>query len=194
MDSNTNKEYQRMNIYRRIYEQHYGPIPKDEEGRSYEIHHIDGNRSNNDINNLKCVSIQEHYDIHYSQKDWGACLLLSKRMKLSVKEKSELAKYNVQQQLYNGRHPWQTEKYKKSQSIKMSSEQNPFFGGKIQSESNQKRLKDQTHHLLGTNSNKKMLEKGLHPSQKKWKCEYCNKEGTGSTNYIRWHGNNCKHK
>lgn len=32
--------------YRRIYEQHYGPIPKDEQGRSYEIHHIDGNHNN----------------------------------------------------------------------------------------------------------------------------------------------------
>jgi len=52
--------------YRKIYEQYYGPIPRDEQGRSYEIHHIDGNHSNNDPTNLKCVSIQEHYDIHYS--------------------------------------------------------------------------------------------------------------------------------
>ena len=47
-----------MNIYsetnyRKIYEQHYGPIPKDTDGRSYEIHHIDGNHNNNDINNLR---------------------------------------------------------------------------------------------------------------------------------------------
>lgn len=52
------------NIYRKIYESHYGPIPIDETGRTYEIHHIDGNSENNDISNLKCVSIQEHYNIH----------------------------------------------------------------------------------------------------------------------------------
>lgn len=54
--------------YRKIYEQHYGPIPKDSDGRTYEIHHIDGDHSNNDPSNLKCVSIQEHYDIHHSQE------------------------------------------------------------------------------------------------------------------------------
>ena len=44
-----------MNKYRKIWESYYGPIPKDENGISYEIHHIDGNRDNNDINNLKLV-------------------------------------------------------------------------------------------------------------------------------------------
>lgn len=43
-----------MTIYRKIYENHFGPIPKDKDGRSYEIHHIDGNRKNNEISNLKC--------------------------------------------------------------------------------------------------------------------------------------------
>jgi len=52
-------------IYRTIYEQYFGKIPKDSQGRSYEIHHLDGNHENNDISNLRCVSIQEHYDIHY---------------------------------------------------------------------------------------------------------------------------------
>ena len=52
------------NNYRKIWIEHNGPIPIDENGRSYEIHHIDGNHSNNHIDNLKCVSIQEHYDMH----------------------------------------------------------------------------------------------------------------------------------
>ena len=34
--------------YRKIYEQHHGPIPIDESGRTYDIHHIDGNHFNND--------------------------------------------------------------------------------------------------------------------------------------------------
>jgi hypothetical protein len=59
-------------LYRRIYEQVYGPIPVDADGRSFEIHHIDGNRSNNDISNLVALSIQEHYDVHWQQGDkWG---------------------------------------------------------------------------------------------------------------------------
>ena len=54
--------------YRKIYKQYYGPIPKDEFGRRYDIHHIDGNHDNCDASNLKAVTIQEHYDIHYQQE------------------------------------------------------------------------------------------------------------------------------
>ena len=69
-----------MTIYRKIYEQNFGPIPKDENGRSFEIHHIDGNHKNNHISNLMCVSIDQHYDIHISQNDWWAALMIAKRM------------------------------------------------------------------------------------------------------------------
>lgn len=39
------------NIYRQIYEQHFGNIPK-----GYHIHHIDGNRDNNNPKNLITLS------------------------------------------------------------------------------------------------------------------------------------------
>lgn len=68
--------------YRKIWETIYGPIPK-----GYEIHHIDGNRMNNDIENLRCVSIEEHYEIHYKQGDYLACTIMSKRMGLSEEER-----------------------------------------------------------------------------------------------------------
>ena len=85
--------YRKDSYHRKIYEDHYGPIPKDSAGRSYEIHHIDGNHENNNIDNLLCVSIQEHYNIHYySQGDFKACLIMSKRMDISPEEKSRLAK------------------------------------------------------------------------------------------------------
>jgi hypothetical protein len=68
--------------YRKIWEQNYGKIPKDTKGRTYEIHHIDGNHNNNDITNLKCVTIEEHYKLHYENGDYGACVMIAKRMEL----------------------------------------------------------------------------------------------------------------
>jgi hypothetical protein len=45
---------------------------------------------------------------------------------------------------------------------------------------------------------KKMSEirTGINPvwTQKKFICEHCGKEGTGISNYNRWHGDNCRHK
>ena len=88
--------------YRQIYEKFHGKIPKESNGRTYEIHHIDGNHENNDPSNLKAVTIQEHYDIHYAQDDFAACMTMSKRMNLSPTEKSNIAKLNAQQQLESG--------------------------------------------------------------------------------------------
>jgi hypothetical protein len=94
------------NKYRNIYEHHYGPIPKEESGRSYEIHHIDGNHSNNNPANLKCVSIQEHYNIHYSQGDWAACVKMSSRINLPPDELVALATKNANKLVKTGKHPW----------------------------------------------------------------------------------------
>jgi hypothetical protein len=93
--------------YRKIYETHYGLIPKDNDGRSYEIHHLDGDRNNNNPSNLKAVSIQEHYDIHFSQGDYGACLRMSHRMNISPVEKSRLSRIIALNQVKNGVHPFQ---------------------------------------------------------------------------------------
>lgn len=82
----------RNRSYRKIYENHKGPIPKDEKGRSYEIHHIDGNPENNVISNLIAVSIEEHYNIHKRQGDLGACWLMSARLLLDAEEMSRLGR------------------------------------------------------------------------------------------------------
>ncbi|MBX9702315.1 MAG: HNH endonuclease, partial [Acetobacteraceae bacterium] len=70
--------------YRKIYEDHYGKIPIDSDGRKFDIHHIDGNKSNNNISNLKAISIQDHYNIHYEQRDWAACNAIAIRMKIPL--------------------------------------------------------------------------------------------------------------
>ena len=66
--------------YKKVYEKVYGKIPVDERGRSYEIHHIDGDRNNNAVENLKCVTIEEHYEIHLSQGDYAAANLILNRL------------------------------------------------------------------------------------------------------------------
>ncbi len=73
-----------MANYRKIYEDHYGEIPKDELGRTYDIHHIDGNRSNNSIYNLKAVSLKEHWNIHIMQQEYDAANLIAKRMEIEM--------------------------------------------------------------------------------------------------------------
>lgn len=73
--------------YRKIWEQVHGQIPKDEQGRTYDIHHIDGNRKNNSIENLICLSLEDHYKIHLkqfeetnSEKEFRSLVFLSNRI------------------------------------------------------------------------------------------------------------------
>ena len=77
--------------YRKIWIKANGPIPKDGTGRTFEIHHKDGNRKNNELDNLMCLSIQDHYDIHLRQNDFAACHAIKLRMKYTPEEISELA-------------------------------------------------------------------------------------------------------
>ena len=58
----------------KIYEDYYGPLPKDSKGRKYEVHHKDGNRDNNAPENLEAISIEEHYKSHHEKGNWLACL------------------------------------------------------------------------------------------------------------------------
>jgi hypothetical protein len=78
--------------YRKIWERHFGPTPLDEQGRKYDIHHIDGDRSNNDISNLIALSVKDHYDVHYKQGDWNACILIRKRLDLTKEEIDDINK------------------------------------------------------------------------------------------------------
>lgn len=166
--------------YRKIYENHTGPIPKDVEGRSYEIHHIDGNKQNNHPDNLKCVSIQEHYDIHYEQGDWGACYLIGVKMKLSPEQLSEVAtksnrkqiedgthillsgkiqREQARQQILNGTHPFMRRKDGTSvASDRVKNGTNTFCGP----ENNRKRIAEKTHNWLGPKNNQRKIEAGTH--------------------------------
>lgn len=95
-----------MNGYRKIWEKAYGEIPTDEQGRKYEIHHIDGNRSNNKLSNLMCVSIEEHYRIHLEQGDYGAAFRIAERLNIDPATKSWLASEANKRRLEKGDHPF----------------------------------------------------------------------------------------
>ena len=184
------------NKYRKIYEGHNGPIPKDTNGRTYDIHHIDGNRKNNHPDNLIAVSVQEHYDIHYSQGDYGACYKIAiHNMKLSPDELSALSR-NAQKKLVDaGTHIFLGGEVSRAINTKrVENGSHNFLGGELQRE----RARNGTHPFLGGDvqreMNKRTLEAGTHPSQRQWKCEHCGKEGKGASNYTKNHGDKCKRK
>ena len=186
--------YRSSNYHRFIYEKTFGPIPKDETGRSMEIHHIDNNHKNNNIDNLKLVTIQEHYDIHYSQGDFGACLLIANRMMISPEEKSRLAKENVKKQIRNGLNRFTDSQWQRQNQLnRVKNETHHFLGGEIQ----RKRVDNNTHHFLGgeiqSTVQHRLLLEGIHISQKKVVCEYCNRV-FNLGNYKNWHGDKCKLK
>ena len=95
-----------MKQYRGIWEKANGPIPIDEKGRKYEIHHIDGNKNNNSLSNLVCVTIQEHYEIHYRQGDYGAAFRIAQRIGIDPKIKSQLASMANKKRFEKNCHPF----------------------------------------------------------------------------------------
>jgi hypothetical protein len=101
------KKQRNHHLYRKIYKSYHGTIPKDQTGRTYEIHHVDGNPENNSKENLVALSLQDHYDLHFSQGDFEACsLMASHRMNKTPEELSEIARLAALQQIEKGTHPW----------------------------------------------------------------------------------------
>ena len=90
--------------YRKIWEAAYGTIPKDEQGRSYEIHHIDGNRSNNSLENLACLSIKEHYEVHFEQGDYQAAALIAEKLNLTESERLNILD-NIRKIMLSDKNP-----------------------------------------------------------------------------------------
>jgi hypothetical protein len=155
----------RTREYIKIYKQHYGEIPRDSQGRSYDIHHIDGDYTNNEISNLVALSIEEHYNLHKAQEDWGAVFALAKRLDVSQQEKSEAARNSNLARAIAGTHPSQ---------ISSKNGTHPFQNMEFQRKMMNKQLSN-----------------GTHASQQSWTCEKCGKSGKNSVNYSRYHGDNC---
>jgi len=208
--------------YRRIYEKHYGPIPVDDFGRKYEIHHIDGDHTNNDPSNLKAVTIEEHYKIHHAQGDWLACYLIAVRMKLSPDTISNLSSLAQLRRIAEGNHPFLDIESKRARVLKrvadgthnLLGDRNPVHrlvaegkhhlqGGDVQRRSNQKRIAEGTHNFLDREFQRNVALQRIsggthnfinnHPTKTLIECHHCGKTGP-KPQMKRWHLDNCKHK
>jgi hypothetical protein len=126
---------------RKTYKKYHGSIPKEDDGRTYEIHHVDGNWQNNDVSNLVALRIQDHYDVHFAQEDWGACSRIAGRMSKSTEEIAELSRKQMRELVDSGNHL--------------------FTNSEWQSNNAQERVKNNTHNLQGErNPCHKMIEEG----------------------------------
>jgi uroporphyrinogen-III decarboxylase len=95
--------------YVKIWEKHHGK----KLSSNMEIHHIDGNRKNNEVNNLMAVTIEEHLKIHQEQHDYGAVQAILMRMSLTEDQKKllkECASKHQKKLLKSGKHNFQIPK------------------------------------------------------------------------------------
>jgi hypothetical protein len=167
--------------YRKIYENHHNMIPKDESGRTYDIHHIDGNHGNNSPENLVALSIQDHYDIHYNNGDVGACLIMADRMKISPEERSRLGSLankiiherlgkdhpiikNNTERLLDGTHNLLGANNPVHELV--ANGEHHWLGGDLQKKQQNQRVTDGIHHWLGGEKQKiwaqEQIENGTH--------------------------------
>ena len=170
--------------YRQIWIQHNGPIPVDEQGRSYEIHHIDGDRTNNVIENLQCVSLDEHYQIHLKQGDYHAAKMISKRLGWSIKETVPMPKEQrdqIRDRMLGDSNPMKRPEIAEKVAAQLRGRKKPI-------EVEAKRLKSREGFK---HSEKTILL--MKKSKPKITCPHCHQEG-GNSQMKRWHFDNCKHK
>ena len=161
-------------------------------GRTYDIHHIDGNVQNNDISNLIALSVHDHYLLHVKQEDWYAAKRLAERLSRTQEEISKLASEAARkllaegknmlkkwhedhpdfrrelqkQRIASGEHSWTTDEHRentsKRQKEKVNNNTHHLLGGVIQ----RRLVANGTHHLLGgeiqRKTNRKRVENRSH--------------------------------
>lgn len=192
--------------YRKIYEDAYGKIPVDDRGRPMHIHHINGNHSDNRLENLTLVTIDEHYQIHLDQEDYHAAMKLGALLNLSKDELSNLARKSNEKRIQNGTHNFLDSEFQRNVQLKRIEDgTHHLLTGDIQKKISKKRVEEGTHNFQIPGASSRVQERrianGSHnfqgenaPSQQKWTCPHCGKTGKGKGPYNRSHGDKCKMK
>ena len=126
----------RQSVYRKLWEEHYGEIPKESNGRSYDIHHINGDHYDNRIENLMAVTRSEHANLHAQEK-----LLDGTHNFLD----SEQQRRTANQKVVDNTHPFLGGEVQRK---RVEDGTHNFLGGDIQRTANKRRLEEGTHPFL----------------------------------------------
>lgn len=189
------------------WKKHFGEIPKDKDkdGRSYEVHHLDGDISNNSIDNLICISIDEHYELHKNQGDYNAAVLIAFRMKIKPEDIADTARKGTMKRILAGTHNFQDPNFPRSlyhnigfvvaldtrtnvlvRASKEEFDQHDYYVG-----ANTGRKQKTVHGNRGHNKGKNWTQK--QKRENTVECPYCHKSGDAS-GMMRWHFENCKYE
>lgn len=188
--------YGKIPNYRKIYEQHHGSIPVDEDGRKYHIHHVDGNRLNNDISNLLAVTAKDHLEIHLRQGDWAAALKLATLLQRPATEISEIARAVQLKRLELGKHPFTSEMAIQRNKRLIAEGRYHMLGGEIQRRVAQARVSTGTHNFQDREKviahHQRRFKDGTHQNLRPRTCHVCGREGRGP-GFLR-HIRTCERK
>ena len=89
-------------LHRDIWVKEYGPIPK-----GCEIHHIDGDKQNNNINNLGLLSSSEHARLHGLHSVWAVSPRNINDVLPGARDKSHIARRQPENRIRNAER-WKT--------------------------------------------------------------------------------------
>lgn len=89
-----------LSLHREIYKDHYGDIPD-----GMEIHHIDFNPLNNNLENLQLLTKFQHQSLHMKKRwekpEWGNCVKKYNNHEVCVERGKLSAKKRIQKLLQN---------------------------------------------------------------------------------------------
>lgn len=187
----------------------------------YHLHHIDGDYTNNDPLNLVELTPEDHYNIHYEQGDWAACILLADSANKTPEEMVEVyrnhglrcveRKVGIHSPNFDrsevARETWKKNppgrkpvtdgtkilKFKTDEEVNLFLENNEEWYKGVPDIV--KKGLSQSKRRLDSEEAKQIasnrIKKGTHNFIQEYQCPHCGKKGKGPM-MKRWHFDNCK--